>query len=455
MKKRGWQKMARCTVAGGLLVWLCLAATGGTAVCAAEKPQAMSLAQAINMALEYSPKLTEAREDLIKARFAKKESFTSFLPTLDTGYTWNHVDEVTEYQFGPVSVQLGTEDTFQWSLSASQPVFTGFRLQSLYRLAGLGVDLAQIQIDLARLDVVLAVKEAYLEYLRAQKNLEVARQSVQLLSAQLKTTEDFHEVGIIPINDVLKVKVDLSDAQQKEVAAQNRVSVTRAQLNTLLGRDVNAGLEVEDILRERKVDITFERAREQARMLRPELKALNIQLHQADLNIKQAQSGYYPQVNLKGEYLSESDSPELSESEYHDQHAWQVTAVLQWNLWSWGRTDHQVSGQRAARRRLDATRRDLEDQVDLQVKETYLFMRDAEKTISTARASIDFAKENFRITRERFKEQLTTNTEVLDAQTQLTRAMTNFTDAVTVFNLGEARLYRAMGLEKIPGSKKP
>ena len=58
------------------------------------------------------------------------------------------------------------------------------------------------------------------------------------------------------------------------------------------------------------------------------------------------------------------------------------------------------------------------------------------------------AEENFRISQERYKEQVATATEVLDAQTRLTEAKTNYTNALVIYNLAQANLIRAMGLEE-------
>ena len=405
----------------------------------------LTLRQAVQMGIDYSPSLAAAREDLVTAQFGEKEAFTNYLPSLATSYSWQRDDYPNHLKFGGTIIQSGSNDTYQWSTSLTQPIFTGFRITSTYKLAELGISLAQVQLDLAVLDVILSINEAYILYLQAQKSLEVTHQSVLLLKSQLKTSQDFYDVGIIPINDVLKVKVELANAQQAEVTAGNSVAVTRAQLNSLLGLPVDQSLEVEDILRYRPVDITYPKARNIARVDRPELKAAEIRIKQGQESIRKAESGFYPEVNLKGTYKSTSDSPELGDSYYYDPSDWTVLTSLDWTFWEWGRTKYQVSGQKAQKRRLDALLRDLEDQVDLQVKQAYLFLQESEKNIATSKTSITQAEENYRITMERYKEQLTTNTEVLDAQTLLTKARNNYYTALTTYFLAGARLLRAMG----------
>lgn len=412
---------------------------------AAPAPGQITLEQAIAKALAYSPNLAAAKEDLAAADLQRRESQTYFLPSLGTSYTYqaDQNAKISRTALGPVITSA--ENTYLWSTTLTQPLFTGFRLTSNFRLADLGVDVAEMQVRLAVLDVALSVKEAFFDYLRAQKAEEVAKQAVVQLTSHLKTAQDFHEVGIIPINDVLKVEVELANAQQQEVSANNATSVARSRLNTLLGLPVDAELEVEDILSFHEVPISYDEARTTARAQRPELKALDLRLMQSDQSIIQAQSYYYPQLNLQGSYNFMSDSPELGDSNVYDATGWQVVTRLDWTFWEWGRTADQVGQRRAQKRRLENTRRDTQDQVDLQVKQYYLALHDAEKNIATAKASIRSAQENYRITLERFKEQLTTNTEVLDAQTLLTQAQNNYFTSLTVYNVAEARLRRAMG----------
>jgi outer membrane protein len=442
-------------VLGSVLIMVALAV--GPALAGNMKPPAgpITLNQAIAMALSYSPNITQAKEDLEGAKSKEQEAFTYFLPTLSTTYSLQRQQDPTIIHTSMGDFTMGTDRTYQWSTSLNQPVFTGFRLSSQYRLAELGVDIAEVNVVLAKLDVILKVKENYFEYLRAQKSLEVAKQAVVQLNSQLKVSQDFYDVGIIPINDVLKTKVELANQQQNEVAASNAVDLARSRLASILGLPVETSLSVEDILHYRPIKVEFPQAKNLARKQRPELKALGLRLRQAEYSIQQARSGYYPEVGISATYDYTSDSPDLNDSAYFDHTGWLVGAQLSWAFWEWGRTRDQVNQRQAGRRKLVAARQDLEDQVDLQVKQAILYLVDSAKNIATAKTSIEQAKENYRITMERYKEQLTTNTEVLDAQTLLTQAQNNYFNALAVYNVAEARLWRAMGSDRpVPATEK-
>jgi outer membrane protein TolC len=413
----------------------------------AEDGKQIDLNQALEMALAYSPSLEQAREALVGAEQQEKKAFTSFLPTVKTSYQFLRLDEPVASNYGVLGTLTSKdEETYTWTTTVQQPLFTGFRLLSTYRLAGLGVDLARVQKDLAGLDLVLAVKQGYFQYLSAQKAQEVARQSVTLLEAHLKTSRDFHEVGIIPINDVLKVEVELATAQKRQVEAENAVALAMSSLNILLGRPVNQELNIKDLLSYQPHEIDQKTAINKARDLRPELKAMGLQLEQADQLITQAQADFYPQVTLQGQYIKEGTDWDVGGGGGTEPNSWNVAAGVSWDVWQWGRTYREVSSRRADKRKLKAAERDLHDQVVLQVQQAYLYLRETEKTIVAAKAAVTSAEENYRITNERFKEQLTTNTELLDAQNLLTQARNDYLNALSVYNIAWASLERAMGL---------
>jgi len=405
----------------------------------------VTLEQALSMALDYSPNIKQTLAQMDKSASQQKEAFTYFLPTLNTSYGWQANQNPPQYHIMGQAVTVGSENVYQWSTALTQPLFTGFRLTSQYELAKLGVDIAETELFLSYLEVAYQAKQAYFLFLRAIKNAEVADKTVKQLEAQLKVSRDFYEVGIIPINDVLKTEVSLSDAKQSRIKAYNNRALTRARLNRLLGLPVENGTRVKDILKSYPVSTDFQRARQIALVERPELKALDLQLQQADQNIRKAQSGYYPSLDLQASYDFLGDTPTMGPSEYYDTTNWTVATQLSWSFWEWGRTGHQTSQSRADKRRLEAVKQDLEDEVNLQVKEAILYLQESQANIATATVGVKQAEENYRITFERYREQLTTNTELLDAQVLLARARSSYYDALATFNIAEAGLQRSMG----------
>jgi len=77
---------------------------------------------------------------------------------------------------------------------------------------------------------------------------EVARQSVEQLSSHANVAPQLLRSGADPKNDLLQSEVQLANGTQSLVRADNELEMARARFNTVLRRDINMPVKVEDIL---------------------------------------------------------------------------------------------------------------------------------------------------------------------------------------------------------------
>jgi len=178
-------------------------------VAAQDKKNYFTLEKSIAQALDNSFKIKARNERFEQANDIMKQSRAEFLPKLGTAYSYNRLSEPpisrSSTLFGTqIPLVVGTQDNYQWTWFLRQPLFTGFALLSNYRLAELGIDQSQLEMDLEKLDLVLRVKEAYFNILGADKAAEVAQTTVESLTQTVKVARSFFEVGMIPVNDVLR-----------------------------------------------------------------------------------------------------------------------------------------------------------------------------------------------------------------------------------------------------------
>ena len=204
----------------------------------AARAETMNLEQCLERALAESLAVKQAQADTDVARFQLKEAKTGFFPTLKTTYSYTRLDEAPSISFAGTSYPYGTVDNFNWEVTLTQPLFMGFRVLTSQKLAELGLKGAELGEELARLDLALQVKQAYFSVLLAQKQTEVADQAIKQLEAGVDVAKNFFEVGMIPKNDLLQVEVELANAVQVKVNAENSVSLAKARLNTLLRQNI-------------------------------------------------------------------------------------------------------------------------------------------------------------------------------------------------------------------------
>lgn len=419
---------------------------GGTAWGQASQ-QPLTLEESIKIALEKNLTLNSAVMGVEGSEFRRKEAITNFLPLWTGQYSW------TRYSFpsfignfgGSVGgvARTSSRDVYNLNSTVLQPVFTGGLNLANYRFAKLGVDSSKASVETAKRDIVLQVRVGYFNILRADKFVDVAKQAVKQFEAQLEVTKAFFDVGIVPKNDVLQAEVRLANARQALISAENALATAKASFNTLLRREINAPLEVVDILAYKPFPLGFEAALEEALQQRPEVKAAQLNIDQAKENVKVARSEFFPTISLAGNYGRTSDEYSLQGDLLSDR--WSIQALATLTLWNWGNTVYKVGENKVKVNQAEDSKTQLIESITLEVKGDYLNMQVAEKNLNVAEKSIESADENLRMNEERYKYQVATQTDVLDAVVLQAQARVNYYGALSDFNVAKAQLERAMG----------
>lgn len=416
-----------------------------------------TLDKSVKEAIDKNWGIKTKEQQIEEAHYGKKKARADMLPRFSTSYTYRRDGEVNQMEMPEeflsalglppdFSFPVTSKNNYQWQGTVTQPLFTGFALSSAYELAKLGIDLSEMELELEKLDIALKAKEAYFNILKADKAVEVARSAVEALQSHHKVAKNFYDVGMIPVNDLLKAEVELANSEQNLIKAQNGAKLSRASFNIVLSKPINTPVNVQDIQNYAPESIDFERLYKQALMKRPEIKSIEINDLQIDQQIRLAKSKYYPEIALTYNYTKSGDTPSVSgSSSMLDSNSWQAIASLTWNFWNWGSDKYSVRQKELNKRQLVNTRKSIEDGIKLELKNAILNLEETEKRIPAAKKAVEQGEENLRVSSERYKAQVTTSTEVLDAQTLLTQARVNYYSALYDHHLAKAALLRAIG----------
>ncbi len=448
-------KLKRSILLCALVVSVLMALTGSCVQAGTgHSAPVLTLSEAISIALEKNPDILSLAKVVSASRESAKAAWADRWAKISTGYTYTHLRDEPYVTFrgipGASELPVGKRHDARWYAAVTQPLFTGFALSTREELARIGVDVAGLQKEIHIHDVKRDVKHAYFNVLLAQRSLEVAREAVEQLDSHLRDARNFYKQGLIPYNDLLRSQVALAAARQEEVRALSQVEATKAALNILLDRDVNAPVELEDVPEALSCAFDLNELLAIAKQKRPELKALALRLKQAELKVRLAKSKYYPRLSLTGRYEQHGDDLSATRNEFGNSNNAMVGIEVSWTPFEWGKTTHKV---RSARHEQDAIRyrlKGMTDKVALQVKRAWLNLNVAKKNIETAKTALAQARENYRLTNLRYREQVTTSTEVLDARTFLTEAEMNYHGAVYGYYLSLAGLERAVGSALYP-----
>ena len=398
----------------------------------------INLDKAIEMALKTNPtvKISEADSSVAKAQ--KDEAKASRWLSID--YT-HKTARGGYYDPDPSSSQYAPRNSHTNGFTASIPLYTGGKLSGTIEQAVQNYKSSEYGVDESYQAVKLSATNGYYGVLQAIDTVKLSKDSVERLSAHLQNVQAQYDVGVVAKVDVLRSQVELADAEQTLIKAQNAYDLAVADLNNIIGLPHGTDLKVTESLQYNKYDNPMENCINFALANRPELFQAEAGIEAAKAAVKVAKSGYMPQV-------AASASNDWSSTSWpgDDNQNWGVGVSVSMNVFDSGVTAAKVNASEASLYKAEETYRQTKDSVQLDVRNNYLSLREAEKRIATSKVAVDSAEEDYRISQLRYQAGVGTNIDVMDAQVALTQAKNNYVQALYDYNTSSAALAKAMGV---------
>ena len=393
---------------------------------------------------EYS--LDAARADYNAAR----ESFgprVTFSHNYNRGGYWedqpvtNYKGELTGY-----SKYLKTSDSNSFSLSV--PIFNP-SLMAAEKQAKARYQSGVLAEELAFIAMKQTVSTAYYTLLAAIDAQKVCEQSVAALEDHLKNVQAQYDVGVVAKVDLLRSEVELTSAQQDLIKAENRHNIAEARLNNMMGIAQDTKLNPVEELKYVIYEEGLPACINHAMVHRLDLQQSRLQVKAAEAALNGAKAGWMPSVSGQ---LSNSWSDNKWPGNKGSN--WGGGVGVSMNVFDSGVTKSNVAKAKANLMTAKESYRQDTDNVELDVRNCYNTLREAERRISTTQVSVSKAEEDYHIAQVRYEAGVGTNTDVLDAQVALVRARNDFNSSLYDYNLAKVALDTAMGIEARPGDYK-
>jgi outer membrane protein TolC len=401
----------------------------------------ISFEEAVTIALQAQPQIQARLYDYAAARFRVDQAFAPLLPQLTGTLSsqWSSSTVLSTTASGatvPVSVSRSFEDTFLGQVSLSQLLFDFGKTAASVDAARKLAEVSRYDIELQRQLVTLAVKEAYINTLFAQRLIRVQRQALERADLNLKSVRGFYEVGTRPKSDVVRAEVDVANARVDTIRADNLERLARVALNTAIGVAATTKFDLVDNLVYIKVTDSAEDLVSEALKRRPEYQQGKLRIETAESLLKRSFRDFFPDIVGTGSYGGVRT--DLNES-------WTAGISLNWSIFDGG---NRLARYREAKAILDASQQRLkatELDISREVEQTRSTVVESDERILAAQAAVASAQENFRLVQGRFDAGVGTILDLTDAQLALTQAQNTEAQALADFRIALARLDRALG----------
>ena len=415
-----------------------MAMSVGTAS-AADKVQ-LDLKTSVRMALENNRAIKQALADVDNARWSLSQARRQ----MGVKLTWQTVANAVggkAYQSALNGDELNS--LFSNSGTVGLPLFNQ-SLNAARESARYGLTAADLTLENTKQTIVQTATTDYYNILQARNLIKVYQDNVETLQAHLNQVNAQYRVGTVAKSDVLASEVQLAEAQQSLVNAQNSYDVAMATLNNVIGLPTDTILEIKDELGYQKYDLDINKCTAYGLANRADGLAAYYAVKQAEAGVKNARAGYLPVVNASAVRSIAGDR--AFSSQIDNNNSWTAGVTASWDLFDNGATEAAVNAANADLLKAQEVSRQTDEQIQLDVRTAYLKLRSAEKNIQTTAVAVERAEEDYKIARVSYNAGVGTNIQVMDAEEKLTEARTNYYTALYNYNTSKAELDKAMGI---------
>ncbi len=415
--------MTKIKMAAALTVLFCTPA--------AVQAETLSLSDSLNLANGSSPQVKRAEAAKDEASWKKVEAYSQFLPRVTVGGTHllDNKFMVEQIAFAPntppTSIELIQPYTI-WSARAEWLIFDGLANFDRYSSMSYGATAAEKEADWAKFQVTQETKLKFYRALAAVELEKVANQNVKTLEDHLDRAKAFRKSGAGTNFDVLRVEVQLNEAQSEKLNSED---------NTILARqNLLVGLGVEDAGQTLTGTLPVPNAQQVASLNKPaKIERLDYQaLTDRELSAHKAWLAAYKHWVPKFSVFGQADyynniSKGLTDQDFNN--AYSVGVNMTWNVFD-GFASSAQSAQADARQvqaRESTRQAKLKDSYDFDFwKRRYLYSAALYKAKTV---DVEKAQESVRLATQSFKAGTRTSSEVLDAELDLFRARAGLVNA--------------------------
>jgi outer membrane protein len=407
------------------------------------QPKRLSVADAIQAALENNVDVAIAGENTEQARARAQEQRSALLPNLDAAAFQTH----QTVNLGAIGIQvpagslIPTRVTYNLTdarFRYAEPVLD-LPLIRRYQSLKHSANASQFDAQAVKNQVVAMVSNLYFGVQRARGVVEAIAAQIELDEALHRLAQDRREGGVGTRLDVTRAESRLASDRHDLLQAQNESRTAELRLLRTMGVSLDTAVELTDSLSSTvETPPALSQAIQFAFQNRPEMKAEQKRLDAARLDRGSAHAEKLPSIQGFADY---GGNGHLDQFVSTDRIGLQITLPI----FDGGRRSAHLKIAESQFRQTEARAKDVRDAVELEVRVAFDTANSAREQLTAAESTLKLAQEELDLSRLRYEAQVTTQIDVISAQAQLAAARSRRVNALFAVKSAEIELRRSMG----------
>lgn len=395
----------------------------------------VSLEQSKQAAIAYSYSLKNSELRINSSKTDVLAAKSDYLPSVSgTGVgLYGFKDLVAAL---PPLLNEGINNLYLVGVTGTETLYAGGKIKTGNELAALQLEVSQIRKKQSLDSVILLTEQKYWNLVNIQEQQKTILVNEALLNVVLKTQKDMLASGLIARNDLLKVKVQLSELLVNKSKLQNGRRVALLDFSMYTGLTFDSLLVMQDTLDKNSMPAMLALRPDTNITQNPNYVLLDKRIKGEALQTRLAKGDNRPtlalgvsasQVGSINSGLGSSFAPSAL-----------VTFSVPISSGLWGRGKQKVAQRRISEQIAKNDFIDGQNQIKIGITRYWYDVKDQLVQISFAKDNLELATENLKVNQDNYKSGLATISDVLDAQAAYQQASSTVATAFSDFYVKSA-----------------
>ncbi len=398
----------------------------------------LSLAEAIQAALDKNPNVRVFREKIEAARAASRTQLGALLPNLSATGKFNNQTFFLG-TIGGAPVRTKPFDIVDGRGAISQSLFS-LSLIDRWRASRAAFQVAELESATTDNDTVATVGLHYFELLRHQETLDARSANVGLYEDLVAFVKSRQSGGMATGLDAARLETQLENERQRLELAKGDLERAKLTLLNSIGIGFDVKLVLTDELKSFEGLIpSLDSALETASSNRPELKAQLQRIRTAELSLSSIKGERLPSLSAQGDYGAIGNKFDNNLATYN------VGVMLSVPIFDGGQREGRIGESRSQLNQESHKLALVKNQVIMELRDALVTIKASLEQHRIAKDGLKSSLTEVALARERFRVLSSNTLELSNALFDLVRARDNMIDALFRINASRVNLARAQG----------
>ncbi|MCM8787968.1 MAG: TolC family protein [Candidatus Omnitrophica bacterium] len=396
----------------------------------------LTIDEAISIGLRENKEILLKYEDLKKAKYKLKESYSAIFPSITaTGV----VSKTTNLYQDKEPTQTSSQ------ISLKQNLYKGGKIINTIKYNQYGLDIAQTILDKTKLEVIFNIKKAFYTLLLTGEFVNLNKAIYKNTKRHLLVIKKRFKHGETSSSDILKLEESLAIVKEAYQVSINQKKVAEAVLKNFLSLEDNVDIVAKGDFVYTPKELIYEKAYLEALNNRPEIKQYSLSIEASKKLVDIAKADAKPTIYASWDYYVRSHNVSFGGLSKNWNDYSQIVLGISWPIFDGWLTKAKIEEALIDLKEAQIAKEKLIKDIELELKNAYLELQNAIYNLETIVSEVNKYKDILKSIRQKYKVGIASLLDLEDAYLSYKVSLFKRKQAIYDYIIQKAKFDKATG----------